>query len=63
MDELTTGLLKHWIILNSCLLVLVSAMDCDPRVQLFHICMFVQEWIPESKIPQVFFTGSKMNKI
>ena len=39
-------------------------MDCNPIVQLIHICMPVQEWtaIPESKIPQVFFSGTKMNE-
>ena len=38
-------------------------MDCNPRVQLIRICVPTEAWtaIPESKIPQVLLTGTKMN--
>ena len=41
----------------------VCAMDCNPRLQLIHICVSAEVWtaIPESKGPQVFFRGTKMN--
>ena len=31
--------LSHYWMLCVCLLVLICAMDCDPRVPLIHICM------------------------
>ena len=42
MDKFATGSWKNWyarIIQYSCLLVFVC--DCNPRVQLPHICMHV----------------------
>ena len=38
----------------------VCAMDCNPRVQLTHICVHVEVWsaIPESK--QVLFGSTRM---
>ena len=42
MDEFATGSLKNWqasIICNTCLLVFVSAMDCNPRARLIYVCM------------------------
>ena len=40
--QIWNWLLKKWlarIIHNTCLLVLVCAMDCNPRVQLIHTHM------------------------
>ena len=38
-------------------------MDCNPRVQLIHICIPLLEWaIPESSLTQVLLSGTKMNE-
>ena len=45
-------------------MVLICAMDCNPRVQLIHIRMLMWEWtaILEPKVPTVSCSSSKMNQ-
>ena len=37
----------------------VCAMDCNPRVQLIHICVLVEVWTA-SKVPHVLFRSTQM---
>ena len=39
-------------------------MDCNPKIQLIPICVPVYEWtaIPESNVPQILFSGTKINE-
>ena len=54
--------MDHHVLLVVCLHA--CAMDCNPRVQLIHFCVPVSVWttIPESKLPKVLFTGTRMNE-
>ena len=39
-------------------------MDCNPRVEVIHICVLVQDWIAirDAKVTQVLFRSTKINE-